>query len=71
MEEILSVMREIQELSTEHKTLNSVDTTEKTISSNVDDVIEDTAEESTPKTDSSQIIDSQEFNQMLGAYQRG
>ena len=28
MEEILSVMREIQELSTEHRALNTIETTE-------------------------------------------
>jgi hypothetical protein len=62
MEEILSVMREIQELSTEHKSLNSVDTTEETVASNP---------ETTEKTivinaDPIPHIDTNQFNQMLG-----
>ncbi len=62
MEEILSVMREIQELSTEHKSLNSVDPTEETIAGNPD---------TTEKTivinaDPVPHIDTNQFNQMLG-----
>ncbi len=62
MEEILSVMREIQELSTEHKSLNSVDPTEETIAGSSD---------TTEKTivinaDPIPHIDTNQLNQMLG-----
>jgi hypothetical protein len=58
MEEILSVMREIKELSTEHKTLSAADTTERI----------DTADQNQriDTIDQNQRIDSDEFNQMLG-----
>ncbi len=59
-------MREIQELSTEHKSLNSVDTTEETIAGSSD---------TTEKTivinaDPVPHIDTNQFNQMLGRVAR-
>jgi hypothetical protein len=59
MEEILSVMREIQELSTEHKSLNSVDTTEGTIPETTEKTVVINA-------DPIPQIDTNQFNQMLG-----
>jgi hypothetical protein len=62
MEEILSVMREIQELSTEHKPLNSVDTTEQTVASSFDP----TEKTIVINADPVPHIDTNQFNQMLG-----
>jgi hypothetical protein len=59
MEEILSVMREIQELSTEHKSLNSVDPTEQTVP-------ETTEKPIVINADPVPVIDTNQFNQMLG-----
>jgi hypothetical protein len=59
MEEILSVMREIQELSTEHKSLNSLDTTEGTVPETTEKTIVINA-------DPVPHIDTNQFNQMLG-----
>ena len=62
MEEILSVMREIQELSTEHKNLNAVETTEKTLNVNADPLEKNVFINAEPIP----RIDSSQFNQMLG-----